>query len=99
MSTGWATIDASDTVTGSAPGTASPYESAGYDAPSGQSQYGYDRQQQGYGDAQPSWPEQNAGGSWPSYDEAHGDTPTSASGRRRGSRHRNPESDYPDYYR
>ncbi|MBE3015128.1 hypothetical protein IL992_39080 [Microbispora sp. NEAU-D428] len=100
VSTGWATIDASDTVTGSGPGTASPYESAGYDAPSGQSQYGYDRQQpqQGYGGAQPSWPEQNAGGSWPSYDEVHGETPTSASGRRRGS-HRNPESDYPDYYR
>ncbi|GLX03472.1 hypothetical protein [Microbispora sp. NBRC 16548] len=100
VSTGWATIDASDTVTGSAPGTASPYESAGYDAPSGQSQYGYDRQQQqGYGGAQPSWPEQNAGGSWPSYDEVPGDTPTSAGGRRRGSRHRDPESDYPDYYR
>ncbi|MGI5156010.1 hypothetical protein [Microbispora sp. CA-102843] len=98
VSAGWATIDASDTVTGSAPGTASPYESAGYDAPSGQSQYGYDRQQQGYGGAQSSYPEQNAGGSWPSYDEAHDDTPTSASGRRRGN-HRNPESDYPDYYR
>ncbi|MEU6428276.1 hypothetical protein ABZ860_20475 [Microbispora sp. NPDC046973] len=98
VSTGWATIDASDTVTGAAQGTASPYESAGYDAPSGQSQYGYDPQQQGYGGTQPSWPEQNAGGSWPSYDEAHGDTPTSAGGRRRGS-HRNPESDYPDYYR
>ncbi|MGW5260755.1 hypothetical protein ACWEQG_07270 [Microbispora sp. NPDC004025] len=100
VSAGWATIDASDSVTGSAPGTASPYESAGYDAPSGQSQYGYDRQQpqQGYGDAQqPSWPEQNTGGSWPSYDELYGDTPTSASGRR--GNHRNPESDYPDYYR
>ncbi|GGO20941.1 hypothetical protein [Microbispora bryophytorum] len=100
VSAGWATIDASDTVTGSAPATASPYESAGYDAPSGQSQYGYDRQQQGYGGVQqPSWPEQqDAAGSWPSYDEAHDDASTSASGRRRGS-HRNPESDYPDYYR
>ncbi|GIH47599.1 hypothetical protein SAMN05421833_10773 [Microbispora rosea] len=99
VSTGWATIDASDTVTGSAAGTASPYESAGYDAPSGQSQYGYDRQQQqGYGGAQPSWPEQEAGGSWPSYDEVYDDTSTSAGGRRRGN-HRNPESDYPDYYR
>ncbi|MEU8172493.1 hypothetical protein AB0C14_06440 [Microbispora hainanensis] len=101
VSTGWATIDASDTVTGSAPATASPYESAGYDAPSGQSQYGYDQQQQGYGGTHPSWPEQqqDAGGSWPAYDEVYGDAPTSASGRRRGSRHRDPESDYPDYYR
>ncbi|GGO26295.1 hypothetical protein GCM10010116_52760 [Microbispora rosea subsp. aerata] len=97
VSTGWATIDASDTVTGPTPGTASPYESAGYDAPSGQSQYGYDRQQQGHGGAQSSWPEQNAGGSWPAYDELYGDAPTSASGRR--GTHRNPESDYPDYYR
>ncbi|WP_169949397.1 hypothetical protein [Microbispora sp. H11081] len=96
VSAGWATIDASDTVTGQ--GTASPYESAGYDAPSGQSQYGYDAQQQGYGGSQqPSSPEGNTGGSWPSYEELYGDTSTSASGRR-GS-HRNPENDYPDYYR
>ncbi|MBX6385739.1 MAG: hypothetical protein IRZ07_22660 [Microbispora sp.] len=96
VSTGWATIDASDTVAGSGAGTASPYESAGYDAPSGQSQYGYDRQ--GYGGArQSSYPEQNAGGSWPAYDELYGDAPTSASGRR--GAHRNPDSDYPDYYR
>jgi hypothetical protein len=101
VSTGWATIDASDTVTGPGSATASPYESAGYDAPSGQSQYGYDQQQQqGYGGTHPSWPEQPAaGGSWPAYDEVYGDAPTSASGRRRGSRHRDPESDYPDYYR
>ncbi|WP_432923975.1 hypothetical protein ACQPZZ_28175 [Microbispora sp. CA-135349] len=96
VSAGWATIDASDTVNGPAPAAASPYESAGYDAPSGQSRYGYD-QQQGPGGVPSSQPEQNTGGSWPSYDELYGDTPTSASGRR-GSHH-NPESDYPDYYR
>ncbi|TLP63680.1 hypothetical protein [Microbispora triticiradicis] len=95
---GWASIDASDSVTGTTPGSASPYESAGYDAPSGQSQYGYDQQQQGYGGTQPSWPEQNMGGSWPSYDELYGDASTSTGGRRRGS-HRDPDTDYPDYYR
>ncbi|KAA9380715.1 hypothetical protein F5972_06285 [Microbispora cellulosiformans] len=94
---GWASIDASDSVPGATPGSASPYESAGYDAPSGQSQYGYD-QQQGYGGTQSSWPEQNMGGSWPSYDELYGDASTSAGGRRRGS-HRDPDTDYPDYYR
>ncbi|MEW9530230.1 hypothetical protein [Microbispora sp. NPDC049125] len=109
VSAGWATIDESDTVTGrgSGPGTpagpppaVSPYESAGYDVPSGQSTYGYD-QQPGYGagtGGHPSLPEQNTSGSWPSYDELYGDEASQAAAARRGS-HRNPETDYPDYYR
>lgn len=98
VSTGWATIDASDTVNGSTPGNASPYESAGYDAPSGQSRYGHD-QQQGYGGAQPSWPEQNTGGSWPAYDELYDDSSSAQTGGGRRGSHRNPDTDYPDYYR
>ncbi|MCT9929542.1 hypothetical protein N5079_04830 [Planotetraspora sp. A-T 1434] len=114
VSAGWATIDESDAVTGPSPATGvptgpsptvSPYESAGYDVPSGQSYYGSDQQRQDYGDPQhPSlpeqnsgWPEQNTGGSWPSYDELYGDASPSA-GARRGN-HRNPDTDYPDYYR
>ncbi|GIH69379.1 hypothetical protein [Sphaerimonospora thailandensis] len=101
VSAGWATIDESDTVTGAVP-TASPYESAGYDVPSGQSNYyGYEQQQGGYGTEQAassSWQEQNTGGNWPTYDEMYGDTqkPTTA---RRGSHRSEPETDYPDYYR
>lgn len=100
VSAGWATIDESDTVTGP-PAAASPYESAGYDVPSGQSYYGYE-QQGGYGTGQaatPSWQEQNTGGGLPSsYDELYGDAPKPTTARR-GSHRNEPETDYPDYYR
>lgn len=100
VSAGWATIDESDTVTGSS-AAPSPYESAGYDVPSGQSYYGYG-QQGGYGTDQaaaPSWQEQNPGGGRPSaYDELYGDAPKPTSAPR-GSHRNEPETDYPDYYR
>ncbi len=105
VSAGWATIDASDTVTGPSPAmgvptgpsrAVSPYDQASYDSGAGRSQYGYE--QQGYGAAeQPAArADQDSGGSWPSYDELYGNT--SETSTRRGS-HRNPENDYPDYYR
>ncbi|WP_433500467.1 hypothetical protein ACQP1K_09345 [Sphaerimonospora sp. CA-214678] len=98
VSAGWASIDESDTVTGP-PAAASPYESAGYDVPSGQSYYGHD-QRGGYGTGQaatPSWQEQNTGGD-PAYDELYGDAPKPTTAHR-GSHRNEPETDYPDYYR
>ncbi|GAA4583919.1 hypothetical protein GCM10023194_22490 [Planotetraspora phitsanulokensis] len=106
VSAGWATIDDADSAAGptgahTGPGhTVSPYESAGYDVPSGQSPYGYDQQQgQTGGNGQQSWPEQNAGGSWPSYDELYGSAQQSTSSRRGNHRQPETEPDYPDYYR
>ncbi|GAA1309600.1 hypothetical protein Psi02_26930 [Planotetraspora silvatica] len=109
VSAGWATIDDADSAagpTGAHTGPAravSPYESAGYDVPSGQSPYAYDQQQgqaNGTGNGQQSWPEQNnTGGSWPSYDELYGNAPQSTSARRGSHRQPEDEPDYPDYYR
>ncbi|GII54481.1 hypothetical protein Pth03_28700 [Planotetraspora thailandica] len=99
VSTGWATIDDAGSAIGVPTGPSrpvSPYESAGYDIPSGQSSYGHDQPQA----QQDAGPQQNAGGSWPSYNELYGSTPSESTGARRGS-HRQPdaETDYPDYYR
>ncbi|GAA4559552.1 hypothetical protein [Planotetraspora kaengkrachanensis] len=109
VSAGWATIEDADSAAGptgapTGPGhTVSPYESAGYDVPSGQSPYGYDQQQgQPGGNGPQSWPEpeqQNAGGSWPSYDELYGTAQQSTSSRRGSHRQPDSEPDYPDYYR
>jgi hypothetical protein len=105
VSAGWATIDVSDTVTGPSPAmgvptgpsrTVSPYEQASYDSGAGRGQYGYDPQGYGAAEQPVTRPEQDSGGGWPSYDELYGNT--SETSTRRGS-HRNPENDYPDYYR
>ncbi|GLW96560.1 hypothetical protein [Microtetraspora sp. NBRC 16547] len=108
VSTGWATIDDSDTVTGASPAAGLPTGPSHAIPPTSPTSpatpydqgdyYGQD-QQQGYpATPEPSaWPEQKpASGSWPSYDEMYGNTPEPSG--RRGS-HRTPESDYPDYYR
>ncbi|MEV0967923.1 hypothetical protein [Microtetraspora glauca] len=107
VSAGWATIDDSDTVTGPTPASGlptspsravSPTSDASSAAPYEPDYYGQDRQQGYPSTPEPSaWPEQNPGGSWPSYDELYGGATPEPSGRR-GS-HRTPESDYPDYYR
>ncbi|GIH26767.1 hypothetical protein Aph01nite_50770 [Acrocarpospora phusangensis] len=69
-------------------------DSVSYDTPSGQDRR-YDYETGGY----PQQGANPAAGSWPSYDELYGGTEsTTQSGSRRGN-HRNPETDYPDYYR
>jgi hypothetical protein len=109
VSAGWATIDDADTVTGPNPAmgiptspspAVSPYERTGYDSGAGRPATGpnyYDYERTGYNAAeQPVQPAQNSGAKWPTYNELYG---TSSESSTNQGNNRNPETDYPDYYR